>query len=529
MMASNTGHAEPQPVVFPDYPFKLGVASGDPLQGGVVLWTKLATEPLAADGHGGIPPVPIPVRWEVAEDERFRRVVARGVEQTGPNLGHSVHAEVSGLRPERSYFYRFRVGSEISPVGRTRTAPAAHNQPATLRFAQASCQHVPHGFYTAYQHMAQQDLDLVVFLGDYIYEGPAQGSLGRGHQPPIEISALAEYRVRYGQYRSEPELQAVHASFPWLVVWDDHELDSDWADEVPSDGQPIADFLRRRAAAFQVYYEFMPLRSTSIARGIDLQLFRRIHWGRLATFHLLDTRQYRDAQVCGGGFADCPEAFDPARSILGADQESWLIDGFQRSRARWDILAQQVVFARRLVEREGILTTRMDAWDGYVASQERITEGWIDAGVRNPIVLSGDVHAHWATDLKLDYLDPAAETVGSELVTTSITTDGNGEDSFGDHPIFADNPHLRFYTNLRGYVTITVTPEHLAADLQCVRRVTEPGAEVFTRASFVVDDGVRGLRQTLDRPPTPDEARRLPDRTREEAIRALIAKETADP
>ncbi|TDE11218.1 alkaline phosphatase D family protein [Jiangella asiatica] len=529
--AGNSAHAEWASPSFPGDPFTLGVASGEPRSDGVVLWTKLAPDPLAPDGLGGMPSRVVPVRWQVATDTAFRQVVATGIERATPELGHSVHAEVTGLDPAREYYYRFRAGPEVSPVGRTRTAPREHSDYDALTFALACCQNYAAGHYTAYEHLAAQDVDLVVFVGDYIYEGPGQGSIGRAHLPPREIVSLADYRVRHGQYRSDPSLQAAHARAPWLVVFDDHEVDNNWADETPSGDQPVEEFLRRRAAAFQAYYEFMPLRRFSEPDGIDIQLYRRVDWGRLASFHILDTRQYRDPYACGAEFSTCPEAFDPNRSILGFEQEDWLVDGLRRSRARWDFITQQGAFVRRLIDRSGELMLKMDAWDGYVGSQQRVTRGWVDAGVRNPVVLSGDVHAHWACDLKLDYDSPDAPVVGSELITTSITSGGTGEDWVpGVHPAFEFNPHLRFYTNLRGYLLNTVTRDGLQADYHCVRDVLAPGAEVFRRASFVIEDGVRGLRQTYDGPsPTASTtAPRFTDEERRRAIDALIAWESDD-
>jgi alkaline phosphatase D len=246
----------------------------------------------------------------------------------------------------------------------------------------------------------------------------------------------------------------------------------------------------------------MPLRVSSKPRGIDMQLFRRVKWGELATFHMLDTRQYRDDQGCGDGYKDCPAAVDPKRSLTGERQEKWLIDGFRRSEAQWDIIGQQVFFAQRDNNSGPLKVTSMDAWDGYVASRDRITRGWVDARVRNPVVLTGDVHAHWASDLKLDYDDPTSTTVGSELVCSSITSGGDGADSAtGSHPWFAWNPHLRFQNNLRGYVNTTITKESLVADFRCVSKVQTPDAEVFTRSSFTIEDRKPGLNLTYDNPP----------------------------
>ncbi|MCY1139477.1 alkaline phosphatase D family protein [Actinoplanes sp. Pm04-4] len=494
-------------------PFTLGIASGDPEPDGFVLWTRLAPTPLAEDGLGGMPSRVVPVQWELAADERFRKIVRRGVTVARPESGHTVHVELHHLLPGREYFYRFRAERYVSPVGRTRTAPPLWAAGGTLAMAFASCSQYEHGYFTAYRHLAEDEPDLILHLGDYQYEYQAgvytiPGGNPRDHAGP-ETVTLANYRQRHAQYKADPDLQAAHAVAPWAVVFDDHEVENNWADEVPE--QPDPNFLARRAAAFQAYYENMPLRRTSIPRGIDMQLYRRLHWGRLATFHMLDTRQYRDDQACGDGYKDCADAYDPARSITGEQQEKWLLDGFRRSSARWDVLGQQVFFGQRDNNSGPQVVTSMDSWDGYVASRDRITRGWVDAGVRNPVVLTGDVHAHWADELKLDYADPTSKTVGTELVCSSITSTGNGADvPTGQHPWAAWNPHLRFYNNQRGYVRTRITPGSLTADFRVVPFVTTPGAPIHTRATFVIEDRVPGLQQTADNP-TPATLRSAPD------------------
>jgi alkaline phosphatase D len=484
-------------------PFTLGVASGDPDHDGFVLWTRLAPEPLAADGLGGMPNRLVAVQWELAADAKFRTVVRRGTAAARPESAHTVHVELNGLAPGRVFYYRFRAEKFVSPVGRTRTAPAPNTWGGTLNMSFVSCSQYEHGYFTAYRRLAQDQPDLILHLGDYQYEyAPDTYTIPAGnprdHQGP-ETVTLANYRQRHAQYKTDPDLQAAHAVAPWAVVFDDHEVENNWADEVPE--QPDPNFLARRAAAFQAYYENMPLRRTSIPRGIDMQLYRRLHWGKLATFHLLDTRQFRSDQGCGDVYADCPAADDPARSITGGAQERWLLDGFRRSTARWDVLGQQVFFAQRDRDAGPATVVSQDAWDGYVASRERITRGWVNAKVRNPVVLTGDVHAHWASDLKLDYADPTSRTVGTELVCSSITSGGDGVDVVpAAHPWRSWNPHLRFYNNQRGYVRTRITAGALTADFRVLPYVTRPGAPVHTRATFVVEDRVRGLHKTADRP-----------------------------
>lgn len=486
------------------YPFTLGVASGDPWPDGFVLWTRLALDPLAMDGLGGMPSRSVPVHWEIAEDEAMTRVVSRGTKHAVIESAHSVHVEMRGLKPGREYFYRFRSGQHISPLGRTMTAPAWHETPSSLAMSFASCAQFEHGFFTAYGRMAEDQPDLILHLGDYQYEYRKQtykiptGNV-RDHEGP-ETVTLENYRQRHAQYKSDVDLQAAHAAAPWLVIWDDHEVDNNWADEVPENQDPaqgndtVENFRKRRAAAFQAYYENMPLRSSSLPQGIDMQLYRRLQWGQLANFHMMDTRQYRDDQLAGDGFRrNVEERFDESRTITGAEQEKWLLDGFRRSTVRWDILGQQVFFSERDRNMDpAIDDVSMDGWDGYAASRRRITQGWVDANVRNAVVLTGDVHRHWASDVKVDYQDTDSPVVGSELVCSSITSNGDGSGST-TQGFMAWNEHLKFYNDQRGYVRTTITRESMQADFRVLDYVTTAGSPVYTKASFEIRDGEPGL------------------------------------
>jgi alkaline phosphatase D len=481
-------------------PFTLGLASGDPSPDGMVLWTRLSPDPLADDGRGGMPSRVVPVQWQLATDERFRSIVREGSQESRPESAHSVHVELAGLEPGREYFYRFRAAGHLSPAGRTRTAPAPGSSPSSLHMAFASCSQYEHGFFTAYRRLAEEQPELVLHLGDYIYEYEKgvytiSGGNVRDHRGP-ETETLAGYRQRHAQYKTDADLQAAHAVAPWVVVWDDHEVDNNWADEVPEKPEnPQPRFLERRAAAFQAYYENMPLRASSVPRGIDLQLFRRVQWGQLATFHMLDTRQYRDDQACGDGAqSGCDARLDPARSITGQEQEDWLLDGLASSRATWDVLGQQVFFAQRDFAAGPAERYSMDGWDGYAASRSRILQGIADRGVRNPVVLTGDVHRHYANDLKADFADPSSATVGVELVCSSITSTGDGADRTpATDAQLAENPHIRFASTQRGYVSTRFTPQSMRADFQVLPYVTRPGAPVTTRQSYVVEEGRPGL------------------------------------
>ncbi|RKT88707.1 alkaline phosphatase D [Saccharopolyspora antimicrobica] len=469
-------------------PFTLGVASGDPLPHGVVLWTRLAMEPLADNGLGGMPDRVVPVQWQVAEDEGFRKIVAQGTAQARPESAHSVHVELFNLNPATEYYYRFRAGNELSPVGRTRTAPRFGAQLDKFSFAFASCQNYPVGHFSAYSHMVQEDLDLVAFLGDYIYEGGAKGSIGRPHAPARETFDLADYRTRHAQYKTDPDLQAAHAAFPWVVVFDDHEVENNWAaDRSQPDDEPDQDpavFRKRRTEAFQAYYENMPLRETQHAWGANMRLYRRLTFGNLVDFHLLDTRQYRD-------FQDQDKRLDAERTILGAEQRNWLLRNLGGQTARWNVLAQQVFFSQRDFTAGDEDSFSDDAWDNYVAERNLVRDRMAKAS--NPVVITGDVHANYVCDVKADFDDPASATVATELVGTSITSNGNGvEQNPGDAVQLAENPHIKFINRHRGYVRNTITPSAWTADFRVLDYVEKPGSPIRDRARFVIDDGRPG-------------------------------------
>jgi alkaline phosphatase D len=483
---------------FSDYPFTLGVASGDPLSDSVVLWTRLAPDPL---NGGGMPAHVVPVNWELATDENFRNVIKRGTEHASPNLAHSVHVEVSGLQANTVYFYRFKTGNELSPVGKTKTLPAAGASVASMTFAFASCQQYEHGYFTAYKHMAKEDLDLVFHLGDYIYEYGTNEYLSptgnvRAHKGD-EIITIEDYRNRHAQYRSDEHLKAAHAAFPWVVTWDDHEVENNYANVIPEKGQSVEAFIKRRAAAYQAYYEHMPLRRSSLPHDGGMQLFRDFTYGDLANFFVLDTRQYRDDQANGDGTkAHTPESLDPKRTLLGTEQEQWLLGKLGNSKSHWNVLAQQIFFAQR---KSGSITApkfSMDSWDGYPGARQRITDFVAGNNINNVIVLTGDVHASWASNLTTDYNNPESPIFGAEFVGTSITSGGDGSDWRADTAkSLADNPHIKFFNNYRGYVRCRITPEQWRADYRVVPFVTEQGADISTRASFVFEKDQQGLKE----------------------------------
>lgn len=476
-----------------DNPFRLGVASGEPYDNGVLLWTRLAIDPFAPDGKGGMPDRNVAVDWQVSEDSGFGKPVASGTTNATPQLGHSVHVEVSGLRPDRVYWYRFRTGDYVSPIGRTRTAPAPDAVLTSLSFAFASCQSFPDGHYTALRHMAGEDVDFVVHLGDYIYEGSGQGSIGRGHLPAAETFSLADYRVRHAQYKSDPNLQAAHAAFPWLVTVDDHDVENNWASEHSQpDNEPDQDpavFLERRAAAFQAFYENQPLRLTSRPNGPDMQLYRRLPFGDLAKVHMVDTRQFRDQQV-----TDPADRDDPTRTMLGERQEGWLLDGLARSRTTWDVLGNQI-FVMQADHTDGPdVRYSTDTWDGYTAARQRLLNGVRERGVDNFVVLTGDAHRSVAADLKLNFDNPESQTIGTEFLGTSISSgrDGQPMDALGEIWL-RENPHMKFHNSQRGYCVCEVTPTTWRTDYRVVPYVTQPDAPLKTAAKVYVEAGVPGI------------------------------------
>src|SRR5215510_13581185 len=338
--------------LFKAFPFSLGVASGEPAADGFVIWTRLAPEPLAP--WGGMTPTPIAVTWEVAADAGMNKVIKSGSAVARLESGHSVHVEIDGLEPARDYFYRFRAGGADSPVGRVKTLPAPGAEVRLLKFAAAGCQSWEGGYYTAWRSVADDALDFVFHYGDYIYEYRA-ATVDRDNRPlprvmPANFGScytLTDYRRRYALYKSDLDLQAAHASCPFLPSFDDHEVTDNWAADSDPKNTPAQDFLFRRAAAFQAWYEHMPVRRRMVPRGPDVLAHRHFRIGTLADIPVLDTRQYRSHQPCGDGFkANCRAADEAGRTMLGEAQERWLADLLRSATGTWQVLAQQVLFSR---------------------------------------------------------------------------------------------------------------------------------------------------------------------------------------
>jgi alkaline phosphatase D len=485
-------------------PFQLGVAAGSPAPDGFVLWTRLAPDPLSPDPAtpGGMSGGAIPVVYEIATDSQLRQIVRRGAALAEPALGYSVHAEVSGLAAARPYWYRFSCGDAVSRIGCARTAPAAGASVERLRFGFVSCANYEHGYFSAYRHLADESPELVLFLGDYLYEYVDAHPGVRRHSDGVEARDLRTYRNRYAQYRLDPDLQRLHAETTALVTWDDHEVQNDYADRWSQTFDDPEQFLLRRAAAYQAYYEHMPLRpSRSRPEGPSLRLYERFAWGDLAELFLLDGRQYRSREACyrppyGGGHletgASCPELEAAGRSLLGPEQEAWLAAGLARSSGRWNVIAQDVMMARlRQRTRSGAFASWTDDWNGYPANRERLLRSLHEGRVSNPVVVSGDIHSFWANELWLDFDDPHSPVVATELVGTSISAHPVPYEKFAAY--LPDNPHVRYFeSRLRGYASVDLTPDRMTTRLRAVSDATDPEAGVSTLRTFVVETGRAG-------------------------------------
>lgn len=484
-------------------PFTLGVASGSPSADGFVLWTRLAPDPLSTDldAPGGMTGDAVPVAYEIALDSEMRLVVARGTAMALPDLAYSVHVEVAGLEPGRPYWYRFMSGEARSRIGRAMTLPGAGGVDR-LRLAVASCSNYELGYFAAYRHIADEAPDLVLFVGDYIYEyiEDEPGATVRRHSDGVEASTLPTYRNRYAQYRLDADLQRLHAEAPALVTWDDHEVQNDYADQWSQTFDDPKQFLKRRAAAYQAYYEHMPLRpSWSLPAGPAMRVYDRFTVGTLAEITLLDGRQYRSREACygppkkGGGhletMASCPELADSARTMLGRAQEDWLYDGLARSGARWNVIAQDVLMAQLLQkDADGRLGQWTDSWDGYPANRARLMSRLQEARVANPIVLSGDIHSYWTNELKLDFNDPRSPVVGTEFVGTSITSMPPPYDLLLS--LLPDNPHVRYVeSRWRGYMAIDIQADRLTTRFRAISDPKDAHASISTLKTFVVEDG----------------------------------------
>ena len=477
---------------FENYPFSLGVASGDPLPNAVMLWTRLAPRPLEPDG--GMTGMRTAVSWEVADDEAFAKVVKRGRATATPELGFSIHVDVDGLEPDRWYFYRFTAMDAVSAVGRMRTAPAA-GAVTPLRLGVNSCQHYEQGLYTALQHMSREELDLVTHLGDYIYEyGPTPGRT-RIHDS-TEIRTLEQYRHRYALYKSDGALQAAHARCPWVVTWDDHEVDNNYAGFVGENVWESEEQMRdRRAAGYQAWWEHQPVRVPRARTWSELSIIRSVEWGSLAKFWMLDSRQYRSDQVCGDIFnakVPCENWADPARTMLGATQERWVTQGLQASRAHWQVLGNNTMLAGIDALTGPDVGVSMDSWSGYPAAKARLVNAIAQHARNRTVVLTGDNHANWVNDIRTD--GPKGASVCTEFLGTSISSGGDGSDRASwFEAVASENPHVKWQNNRRGYMVCEVTPDRWRTEFRTVPFVSKPDAPIETPTRWRVTRGQPGV------------------------------------
>jgi alkaline phosphatase D len=503
------GNATSQ-VRFSSYPFQLGVASGDPSADGFVIWTRIAPEPFVPEVLGN---VVFELTWEVAEDRSFSKIRASGTALARSHLAHAVHVEVGGLDAGREYFYRFRIGNYESPTGRALTCPSGDTA-GPLRFAVASCAHYEQGFFSAYRYIADDKPDLVLMLGDYIYED-AWGERRVRLFDTQEAQTLTEYRHRYTQYRTDPDLQAAHAACPWLAMWDDHEVDNDYAglnaESELCGGEAVHQaFPARRAAAYQAFFENMPLRPSRFLPGMAAQLYGTVDWGTLARFYLIDNRQYRSVQACqsaptpwrcdtdrgkkilfsgagGGSFVNpeepaCKaELADPARTMLGAEQEQWLDHAFAESHAAWNLLTQGVMFVTIKESWNGSPRIFTDAWAGYAPARERLLASLARHRTTNPVVLTGDIHSFWVNEVA----NAAGRPMGVELVTSSIATTTN--DKTAMLPL---NPQVKFHEGRHsGYIRCDLDRDKLRADIVAIDDRLDPRSGRSVLASYEVRAG----------------------------------------
>lgn len=499
--------------------FRHGVASGDPLEDAVILWTRVTPTPDATPGSGLGPSTA--VSWQMARDPGFADIVRSGTVSTSADTDHTVKIDVDGLAPATTYHYRFTAAGESSETATTRTAPAADADVARLRFGVVSCSNWESGYFSAYRHLADRpDLDAIIHLGDYIYEyetGGFEGKFGvvRVHDPVHEIVTLSDYRIRHGQYKSDPDLQAAHRGVPWICTWDDHESANDSYDTGAENHQPATegDWATRKANSVRAYYEWMPVRAAGTAN--NRHLYRRLRFGTLMELSMLDLRTYRSKQVLPfqGEQVDSPD-----RTITGADQMAWLTSGITSSPTRWRIVGNPVMItptlipplepeaARGVTELLGLpaagVSYNADPWDGYTADRRRLLDAIREAGVDNTVFITGDIHSSWACDIPVDAAAyPAAGTVATELVVTSVSS-ANIDDFLRvpEHTVgrVAEaafktlNNHVKYVDlDTHGFGVFEVTPDGAQMDHWYVTAKEDPASTAYFGAAYRVASGTQ--------------------------------------
>ncbi|MFE3657015.1 alkaline phosphatase D family protein [Streptomyces sp. NPDC059165] len=514
--AAPTLAAAPSAVAAEQAPaFLHGIASGDPLPDGVLLWTRITPVPDAVPGSGKGPETE--VTWEVAEDRGFSNVVARGRTTASAASDHTVKVDVRGLRHGTTYYYRFGAGEALSPVGRTRTAPAADAAPSSVRFGVVSCANWESGYFSAYRHLAARpDLDAVLHLGDYIYEYQTGGYpepkyVVRQHEPKHEIVSLADYRVRHATYKTDTDLQTLHATHPVIAIWDDHEFANDaWSGGAENHTPGTeGDYAERAAAARQAYFEWMPVRAST-----EGTVYRRLRFGKLADLHLLDLRSFRSEQVkVGSGKVD-----DPERTITGRTQLDWLKSGLASSDAAWKLVGTSVMIspvafgalpARLLgplaellgLPKEG-LAINVDQWDGYTDDRKELLKHLTDRGIKNTVFLTGDIHMAWANDVPVTAATyPLSRSAATEFVVTSVTSD-NIDDMLHVAPgtlslvaataIKAANRHVKWLDmDSHGYGVLDVTSQRSQMDYYTLSDKTRRDATASWARSYRTLNGTQ--------------------------------------
>lgn len=475
-------------------PFALGVAAGDPAADGFVIWTRLAPDPLAP--AGGMDPVSVPVAWEVAADPAFRTIVQSGEVLARADAAHSVHVEVTGLQPQRPWWYRFHAGSAVSETGCARTLPRPGAAVEQVTIASVGCHDYESGFFTAFAHLANEPaLDAVFHYGDYIYE------FGRRQKNPLRVHSrdetvtLDDYRRRYAQYKADPDLRAAHARAAFICSFDDHEVDDNWAAGWSKDGGATAAFAARKAAALQAWYEHMPVRA-ALRPGAATRYFRRFDFGTLVRMHVLDTRSHRSNQLCEtrGDDRICEPHDGKARTMLGTEQETWLAGGLSEPPG-WHFLAQQVLMMPFDVRPDGAdePVTSVDNWNGYPAARRRMAALIAERGLANVVIGSGDMHQHVVGALPSDPDDPLSAPLAAEFLATSVTSGGSGNVRQA-HQLNAleRNPHVKLLNNQRGYQLYRADARHWWADIKVLDQVDAPNGQIATLATYAVEQGQAG-------------------------------------
>ncbi|HEU5035522.1 MAG TPA: alkaline phosphatase D family protein [Nocardioides sp.] len=519
--------------------FRHGVASGDPLPDAVLIWTRVTPTAVSTPGSGRGPTVD--VHWEIATDPRFRRVVRRGTFGTGPSRDHTVKVDVRGLAPETWYYYRFRCAGVTSRTGRTRTAPARDANPDHLRFGVVSCANWQAGWFAAYRGLAgRDDLHAVVHLGDYLYEyGPGEYGYGfsdediRTHVPGHDMVSLDDYRRRHGQYKTDPDLQDLHAKYPWIITWDDHEVaDDQWRDGAKNhDAATQGSYRLRRARAHRAYDEWMPVRLDGTARLRDGdRLYRRFRFGRLAEISMLDLRSYRSRQVQ----TDVPQPLpvpdsgvsDPDRTITGRQQMAWLKQSLHRGRAQWKIVGNPVMIApvdfgavpqdlldpindvTGLLPRDGF-PYNVDQWDGYTDDRREVFAHIRDHQVSDALFITGDIHSGWAAELPYDASAyPVGDSAGVEFVCSSVTSN-NLKDITGSPPrttslaveqaILANNRHIKYLDfDSHGFSVLDVTAERAQMDWYVIGDRADRDTPVSWSVSYLTRTGTGRVEQATE-------------------------------